>query len=88
MHLIAADIGRPVAHLASNLSDYESLLSDVRAVLETRVAKVLNVQTMQGTWYTMRIQPYHTPQHAMEGAVISFVEIADGMRRQQAIRSY
>jgi two-component system CheB/CheR fusion protein len=88
IHLLPADIGRPVAHLVSNLSGYDDLLSDVRQVLQTRENKVLDVQTIQGNWYTMRIQPYHTPRHKIEGAVISFVEIAERKRRQQALHSY
>jgi two-component system CheB/CheR fusion protein len=87
IHLMPADIGRPLAHLASNVPGYKCLISDVRLVLETRVLKVVEVQTTQGTYYLLRIQPYQLPQHEMGGAVISFVEIAEPMQREQLLRS-
>ncbi len=75
INLIQSDLGRPVGHLASNLSGYDRLLEDIRAVLDTLVPKDVEVQTRAGTWYAMRIQPYRTMENVIEGAVITFVDI-------------
>jgi two-component system CheB/CheR fusion protein len=86
MNLIAADMGRPVAHIASNLVDYDTLVSDVRSVLDTLIHKAMDVQTRDGKWYTMRIQPYRTLDNVIEGAVISFIEITERKQMQEALR--
>jgi len=86
MNLIMADMGRPVAHIASNLVHYDTLVGDVRSVLDTLIPKALDVQTRDGKWYTLRIQPYRTLDNVIEGAVISFIEITERMQMQEALR--
>jgi len=36
------------------------LMKDIKAVLDTLIPKEVEVQTRMGSWYTMRILPYHT----------------------------
>ena len=76
INLIPSDVGRPVAHLVSNLRDYSRLVADTQDVLDTLMHKELEVQTAAGPWYTMRIQPYRTLDNVIEGAVISFFDIS------------
>jgi two-component system, chemotaxis family, CheB/CheR fusion protein len=80
INLILSDVGRPVAHIVSNLADYDSLVADVQAVLKTLVPKVVDVQTQAGKWFTLRIQPYRTLDNVIEGAVLTFVDITDRKR--------
>ena len=75
INLILSDVGRPVGHIVSNLVGYDTLVADVRAVLNTLVPKDVEVQTIEGKWYTLRIQPYRTLNNVIEGAVITFVDI-------------
>ncbi len=75
INLIMSDVGRPVAHIVSNLVGYDRLVADTQAMLNTLVPKELEVQTHSGQWYTMRIQAYRTLDNVIEGAVISFVDI-------------
>jgi two-component system CheB/CheR fusion protein len=77
INLILSDVGRPVAHIVSNLVGYSSLVEDVQAVLETLLTKSVAVQTIDGKYYTMRIQPYRTLDNVIEGAVISFIDTTD-----------
>jgi len=77
INLILSDVGRPVAHVVSNFVDYNSLVDDVSAVLETLVPKEIEVKTKDEKWYTMRIQPYRTVENVIEGAVLTFVDITD-----------
>lgn len=77
INLIQSDIGRPIAHLASNLAGYDNLISDVQAVLHTLIYKEVEVQTKKGRWYLMRIRPYRTLENVIEGAVITFSDITE-----------
>lgn len=77
INLIASDVGRPVAHLVPNLVGYDNLASDVQMVLNSLVHKEVEVQTKEGKWYIMRIQPYRTSDNVIEGAVITFVDITE-----------
>jgi len=86
INLILSDVGRPVGHLASNLVGYDRLLADVREVLNSLIPKAVDVQTLEGRWYTMRIQPYRTLDNVIEGAVITFVDITEIESTREALR--
>lgn len=88
INLILSDIGRPVGHIVSNLVDYNSLVADAQAVLETLIPKNLEVQTREKGWYTMRIQPYRTLSNVIEGVVISFVDISELKKTQEALQQH
>ncbi len=75
INLILSDIGRPVAHIVSNLSGYDTLISDTHSVLDTLVPKEVEVRTTDARWYAMRIQPYRTLDNFIEGAVLTFVDV-------------
>ena len=46
-------------------------------MLDTLIPKEVEVQTTEGKWFTMRIQPYRTLDNVIEGAVITFVDITE-----------
>jgi two-component system CheB/CheR fusion protein len=85
INLISSDVGRPVAHIVSNLVDYPTLVADTRAVLATLIPKQTEVQTLDGLSYTLRIQPYRTLDNVIEGAVISFVDITAVVKTREAL---
>ena len=86
INLIQSDIGRPVSHIVSNLPGYGNLKEDARAVLDTLVPKEADVQTAEGRWYTMRIQPYRTMDNVIEGAVLTFVDVTAARKLHEALR--
>ncbi|MEI6309654.1 MAG: chemotaxis protein CheB [bacterium] len=86
INLILSDVGRPVNHIVSNLVGYDRLVEDVRSVLNTLLPKEVDVQTAEGKWYTMRIQPYRTLDNVIEGAVITFVDITEVKKTREALR--
>ncbi|SDB59339.1 two-component system, chemotaxis family, CheB/CheR fusion protein [Desulfonatronum thiosulfatophilum] len=75
INLILSDVGRPLAHILSNLSGYDALIYDTQAVLDTLAPKEVEVRTKEDRWYALRIQPYRTLNNAIEGAVLTFVDI-------------
>jgi two-component system CheB/CheR fusion protein len=85
INLILSDVGRPVAHIASNLVRYDSLVADTQAVLDTLMAKEITVQTTLGHWYRMCIQPYRTLDNVIEGAVISFIDITETVQTRDEL---
>jgi two-component system CheB/CheR fusion protein len=86
INLILSDVGRPVAHIVSNLVGYGSLVADLQAVLDTLVPREVDVLSLEGKSYTMRIQPYRTLDNVIEGAVISFVDITQRKHAEDALR--
>ncbi|MTW20194.1 chemotaxis protein CheB [Allochromatium palmeri] len=85
--LIKTDIGRSVGDIVSNLVNYTDLMQDTLAVLNTLVTCEHEVQTLQGDWYLMRIGPYRTLDNVIEGAVITFVDISNRKRMEDALHS-
>ncbi|MFZ2955960.1 MAG: chemotaxis protein CheB [Candidatus Ozemobacteraceae bacterium] len=86
INLILSDVGRPVGHIVSNLVGYDRLVADALIVLDTLVPQEIEVQTTDGNWYTMRIRPYRTLENVIEGAVITFVDITEAKRTQEALK--
>ena len=86
INLIASDVGRPVGHLVSNLVGYDRLVADAQSVLDTLIPKEVEVQTTDGKWFTMRIQPYRTLDNMIEGAVITFVDTTEAVHMRGALK--
>ncbi len=86
INLIPGDLGRPIAHFVSNLVGYNSLIADVKAVLDTLAPKEVDVHVAEGKWYAMRIQPYRTLDNVIEGAVITFAEITEIVQARETLR--
>jgi len=72
--LITSDVGRPLGDITSNLQG-ESLLDELHLVLKTLVPREREVQTNDGIWYLLRIQPYRTLDNVIDGVVLSFTDI-------------
>ncbi len=86
LNLILSDVGRPVGHIVSNLKGYDSLVADVKRVLDTLAPKEVEVQTTQGKWFNLRIRPYRTLDNVIEGAVISFIDATEAVLHREALQ--
>ena len=73
-NLIQSDIGRPISDIVSKLH-CDAIVTDVRKVLDSLMYKEAPVQAKDGHWYIMRIMPYRTPDNAIDGVVINFIDI-------------
>jgi two-component system, chemotaxis family, CheB/CheR fusion protein len=83
INLIQTDVGRPLAHIVSNLN-YKLIVEDARQVLDTLMPKTVEVRTKDDRWFLMRIQPYRTTENVIDGVVLTFVDITP-QRRQVAL---
>jgi two-component system CheB/CheR fusion protein len=72
--LIAADAGRPITDLASDLC-YPELADDAREVLRKLAAVEKPISALDGRWFTVRIMPYRTQDDRIDGVVITFANI-------------
>lgn len=72
--LIAADAGRPITDLASDLR-YPELADDAREVLQKLAAVEKAISARDGRWFTVRIMPYRTMDDRIDGVVITFANI-------------
>jgi two-component system CheB/CheR fusion protein len=72
--LIAADAGRPVTDLASELK-YPELADDAREVLRKLASVEKPISARDGRWFTVRIMPYRTVDDRIDGVVITFANI-------------
>ncbi|HUF21435.1 MAG TPA: chemotaxis protein CheB [Burkholderiales bacterium] len=85
INLIPTDVGRPVGHIVSNLESYDYLVQDVQRVLDTLVPKEVEVKSLSGRWFVLRINPYRTLENVIEGAVITFFDITVQKRAREAL---
>ncbi|MEI6287497.1 MAG: chemotaxis protein CheB [Bacillota bacterium] len=86
IHLISSDVGRPVAHIASNLVGYDNMVADTQMVLDTLIPKAVEAQTTDGKWYTIHIMPYRTLDNVIKGAVVTFVDISELKKIQATLQ--
>ncbi|HEU4430459.1 MAG TPA: CheR family methyltransferase [Myxococcota bacterium] len=80
--LIDGDVGRPLADLAT-LVDYPDLLADAGDVLESLQSVEKQALGSGGAWYTVRIRPYRTARNAVEGLVVTFIDITEAKRTER-----
>ena len=75
-HIITSDIGRPIAHFASNLQD-KTFLEDAKDVIKTLRYQEKEIETADGLWYLRRMLPYRTADSRICGVAVNFVDIND-----------
>ena len=81
-NLIPADAGRPLSDIRANL-DVPELETLILEILDTLTIKELEVQTLGGHWYNLRIRPYRTTENHIDGVVLVLIDI-DVLKRSAA----
>ncbi len=83
LNLIAADVGRPISDIKSNLRapDLTELVADV---LEHLTPRERTVTDETGRWHQLTVQPYLTTDRKVDGAVVTIVDV-DAIQRGKSM---
>jgi two-component system CheB/CheR fusion protein len=74
-HLREVDVGRPLSDL-TNILNYPELQTDVKDTLLALTPCTKSVAASDGRWFSVRVMPYRTLANAVNGAVLTFVDIS------------
>jgi PAS domain S-box-containing protein len=73
-NILQTDIGRPISHIAV-MENYPDLISDIDLVVETLKSVDKEIEGKDGRVWQARIRPYRTDYNAVEGIMITFIDI-------------
>lgn len=83
LSLIDSDLGRPIGDVKSAIPSMD--LNDIaREVLDTMQPVQIESQAEDGAWYSVRIRPYRTTTEIIGGVVITFVDVSQLKRSEEA----
>lgn len=86
-HLIDADVGRPIAHVAARVN-YPELQNDARKVLRTLAQVEREVSgSEEDRQFLVRVLPYRSVDNFIAGVVVTFLDITIPSRTEAALRS-
>jgi two-component system, chemotaxis family, CheB/CheR fusion protein len=83
--LTQADVGRPITDLTHQLV-YEDFARDARTLLSDLAPVRREVRSQKDCWYDVRMRPYRTVDGRIDGVVITFVDITERRRMEDALR--
>ena len=84
-NVIPADIGRPLLHITNRLEN-PRLAEEAARVFETLQLLEQEVRSKDGRDYIVRVHPYRTGSHRIDGAVMSFFDITSRRIAEKALR--
>ncbi|MBW9064397.1 PAS domain-containing protein [Rhizobium herbae] len=79
------DEGRPITDFTHQL-DYEDLADEARSVLEDLTPIEREVKSRNDGWYLVRIRPYRTIDDKIDGVVVTFVDVTERRRAEEAAK--
>jgi two-component system CheB/CheR fusion protein len=84
-NLIPADAGRRITDIANQISS-EDLATEIQDVLRPLSSIERYVRSKDGKWYIMRILPYRSVENVISGVVMTFTDITQIKRNEEALR--
>jgi len=85
-HLVPGDIGRNIGFLDQFLGTAATLEPKVSAVIQNLSVFEQEVLAANRRWYVFRITPYKTLDHAIRGALLTFIDIDVRKRAEEMFR--
>jgi two-component system CheB/CheR fusion protein len=84
-NIVVGDEGRPITDFTHRL-EYDDLAADARKVLRDLSSSEREVRSKDGSWYLTRLKPYRTVENKIDGVVVTFVDIGERRRAEDALR--
>ena len=84
-NIAEGDRGRSITDFTHRL-DYDDLAGDARKVLRDLATCEREVRSSDGSWYLTRLRPYRTVDDKIDGVVVTFVDIGERRRAENAVR--
>jgi two-component system, chemotaxis family, CheB/CheR fusion protein len=84
-NIAVGDEGRSITDFTHGL-EYEDLAEDACRVLRHLASSEREVRARSGAWYLMRMRPYRTVEDKIDGVVVTFVDIGERRRAEEAMR--
>jgi two-component system CheB/CheR fusion protein len=81
-----SDVGRPITDFAHQL-EYGGLAADATRVIETLTPIQRELRSQEGGWFLVRFRPYRTVEDKIDGVVVTFVDITERRRTEDALRA-
>ena len=81
----SSDIGRPLDDLAQTFGG-DRLAADAEAVLERLTVQEREVESADGRCHLVQVRPYQSDRDRVEGVVVTFVDITERRRQEEAVR--
>jgi two-component system, chemotaxis family, CheB/CheR fusion protein len=79
------DEGRSITDFTHRL-EYDDLAGDAHIVVRDLNPREREVRGKDGSWYLARLKPYRTVEDKLDGVVVTFVDIGERRRTQDALR--
>jgi two-component system, chemotaxis family, CheB/CheR fusion protein len=84
INILEFDIGRPIHHIAHH-THYQDFIKDIENVLHTLTPKDVEIQGKNNNWFLLRINPYRTLENAVDGVVVTCVDITERKAFEESI---
>lgn len=81
-----SDRGRMIGDLTHRL-DYTTLQDDARGVLQALMPLEREARHRDGRRFAVRLRPYKTGEHRIDGVVLTFIDISEHRAKDDALRA-
>lgn len=78
-NLVPTDVGRPISDFSSTISG-ANLIQDAKVVLKKMQPQQKELHSSNDRWYLQRILPYRADHEAIDGVIVTFLDISESKR--------
>jgi two-component system, chemotaxis family, CheB/CheR fusion protein len=75
INIMEVDVGRPLSHLTFKFKTKINLYQEVEQVLDSLAMREIEINTEDGEWYLLKIQPYRHSDRSIHGILLIQVQI-------------